>query len=331
MRIATVVRIFTALAATALPLEAAPPSGGIPLRVMTYNIHSCKGRDGKVRPDRIAQVIAQYHPDVVALQEVRVGRVSARTVDRTSAEGPVSVGPAVGEPPLPPPEVIPPRSASETASGAEPVPFTDQPGAIAAALGMRYVFYPLVRSKTEDYGIALLSRYPMRLVRAENLPTLERRKPFEKRGAVWAEIDVDGSTVQVLNTHLGLNSEERAAQVEALVGEEWLASPKFHGPFVLCGDFNSRPSQWPYKRLAKAALDAPNAVFRGKAPATWPSSKAFFRIDHVFIPKTGGAVAAEVPRTPLTRVASDHLPLIVDVLIPKKEEMRPEVGKRAER
>ena len=44
------------------------------LRVMTYNVHSCVGIDGRLSPERIARVIAQYHPDLVALQELDVGR-----------------------------------------------------------------------------------------------------------------------------------------------------------------------------------------------------------------------------------------------------------------
>lgn len=50
-------------------------------RVMTYNVHSCVGTDGKLAPERIAEVIASAGVDVVALQEVdvlqsRTGRVN---------------------------------------------------------------------------------------------------------------------------------------------------------------------------------------------------------------------------------------------------------------
>jgi len=40
------------------------------LRVATYNVHKCRGLDGRVRPARIAEVIREIGPDVVALQEV---------------------------------------------------------------------------------------------------------------------------------------------------------------------------------------------------------------------------------------------------------------------
>jgi endonuclease/exonuclease/phosphatase family metal-dependent hydrolase len=55
------------------------------LRVMTYNVHSCVGIDGKLSPHRIARVIARYQPDVVALQEVDIGRLRTGQVDQAQA------------------------------------------------------------------------------------------------------------------------------------------------------------------------------------------------------------------------------------------------------
>ena len=40
------------------------------LRVATYNIHRCRGLDGRTNPARIADVIRSIDADVVALQEV---------------------------------------------------------------------------------------------------------------------------------------------------------------------------------------------------------------------------------------------------------------------
>lgn len=58
------------------------PAGAEPVRVrvLTYNIHHGEGTDGKVDLDRIAKVIREARPDVVALQEcdrrtVRSGRI----------------------------------------------------------------------------------------------------------------------------------------------------------------------------------------------------------------------------------------------------------------
>src|SRR5205085_6985837 len=40
------------------------------VRLLTYNIHSCIGSDGKYRPERVRDVILAAQPDIVALQEV---------------------------------------------------------------------------------------------------------------------------------------------------------------------------------------------------------------------------------------------------------------------
>jgi len=40
------------------------------LRIATYNVHRCRGLDGRTRPERIARVLRVIDADVVALQEV---------------------------------------------------------------------------------------------------------------------------------------------------------------------------------------------------------------------------------------------------------------------
>jgi endonuclease/exonuclease/phosphatase family metal-dependent hydrolase len=40
------------------------------LRIATYNIHRCRGLDGRTRPSRIAAVLASIDADIIALQEV---------------------------------------------------------------------------------------------------------------------------------------------------------------------------------------------------------------------------------------------------------------------
>ena len=47
-----------------------PARDAADLRVVTYNIHRCRGMDRRVRPERIAALLATIDPDVVALQEV---------------------------------------------------------------------------------------------------------------------------------------------------------------------------------------------------------------------------------------------------------------------
>ena len=53
--------------------------------MLTYNVHSCRGRGGLPDPARIADVIASAEPDVIALQELDVGRMRTGGVDQAHA------------------------------------------------------------------------------------------------------------------------------------------------------------------------------------------------------------------------------------------------------
>ncbi len=46
------------------------PQPPIPIRIVTYNVHKCRGLDRRVRPERIVAVLREVHADIIALQEV---------------------------------------------------------------------------------------------------------------------------------------------------------------------------------------------------------------------------------------------------------------------
>jgi endonuclease/exonuclease/phosphatase family metal-dependent hydrolase len=54
-------------------------------RVMTYNVHPCIGADGHLSPYQIAEVISRCRPDIVALQELDVGRVRTGNLHQAEA------------------------------------------------------------------------------------------------------------------------------------------------------------------------------------------------------------------------------------------------------
>jgi endonuclease/exonuclease/phosphatase family metal-dependent hydrolase len=239
---------------------------------LTYNVHRCLGCDGVLAPERIAQVIARYEPDVVALQELDVGH--ARTGH------------------------------------------ADQPELLARYLDMHYYFHPAIEAADERYGDAILSRYPMHLVRAGHLPTLGHWPGHERRGALWVALSCPGGALQLLNTHLGLGHRERLAQVEALLGPEWLAHPDCTRPLILCGDFNAWPASRVYRQLRQVLHEAQDQDGFRRPRGTYPSRCPFLRIDYVFHSPDVTVRRVQVPRTRLTRMASDHLPLVVEVSLP---------------
>jgi len=55
------------------------------ISIITYNVHRCLGVDGMLSPERIAGVIASREPDIVALQEIDVGRARTGGIDQAHA------------------------------------------------------------------------------------------------------------------------------------------------------------------------------------------------------------------------------------------------------
>jgi endonuclease/exonuclease/phosphatase family metal-dependent hydrolase len=189
----------------------------------------------------------------------------------------------------------------------------DQPAEIAALLGMRHLFFPAIERANEHYGDAILTPHVLEPIRVGPLPTLPDRPRLERRGALWAAVRWQEVTVQVLNTHLGLNRRERLSQIESLLGPDWLGDPRCQSPRIFCGDFNAWPGTRAYA-LLRGSLQDPLAgraalTRRATFPARWP----LVQLDHVFLSNDFVVHRVEVPRTPLTRVASDHLPVVVEV------------------
>jgi len=249
--------------------EVAPEWTRDQLRLMTYNVHGCAGMDGRVSPRRVARVIAAQATDLVALQELDLGRR---------------------------------RSRAE-----------DQAAMIARHLGMHVVFCPTVTRGTEHYGHALLSRWPIEIVKRAMLPHDPRGWWKEPRAALWARVLVNGTAVHVVTTHLGLGRFERVLQMRMLLSDEWLGRIPETEPILLCGDFNLTPGSPPY-RLAAARLRDVQAARAGHRPlSTFSSLRPFIRLDHIFLSKRFEVQHVFVPRNELTRVASDHLPLVADL------------------
>jgi endonuclease/exonuclease/phosphatase family metal-dependent hydrolase len=185
----------------------------------------------------------------------------------------------------------------------------DQAREIANRLKMDFHFHPSLKVEEGEYGNAVLTRFPSEAVRATSLPTLPGRTFLEQRGAVWVRLTVGRHPVNVITTHLGLSAGERQAQAEALLGPDWLNDARCAAPVVLSGDLNTVPLFGVHRHFAKVLTDASRSLGWGKG-RTWPSRFPLLRLDHVFISRDLDVEQVQVPRTKLTMIASDHLPLI---------------------
>jgi endonuclease/exonuclease/phosphatase family metal-dependent hydrolase len=124
--------------------------------------------------------------------------------------------------------------------------------------------------------------------------------------------------VQILNCHLSIWPFERLAQARALAGHEWLRHPDCQGPIILCGDLNTNPGSPSYRALCAHLRDAQHSVAGHRPLKTWSGKYPLTRLDHVLVTPGLDVVAVRVPRTHWDQLASDHLPLVVDIRVPDR-------------
>ncbi|HWM26277.1 MAG TPA: endonuclease/exonuclease/phosphatase family protein [Chthoniobacterales bacterium] len=189
----------------------------------------------------------------------------------------------------------------------------DQAALIADQLGWHRFFHPALRVADEHYGDAILSRYPMRLQKAQELPSVTTRICPESRAAIWVEIETPVGAVQVINTHLGLGRRERFMQAQLLVGPEWLGSATTSDPLVLLGDFNSLPSSPAFQLIARQLRDVRTLVSPTPSLKTFPTRLPLLAVDHILVNNSFGVNSVRVVRNAATKIASDHFPLVADL------------------
>ncbi|MFO1153282.1 MAG: endonuclease/exonuclease/phosphatase family protein [Rhodospirillales bacterium] len=165
--------------------------------------------------------------------------------------------------------------------------------------GYEAVAGPNIRDHRGDYGNLLLTRLPVRQVRRHDL-SMGRR---EARGAIDADVDVNGTVLRVVVTHFGLGMRERwrqAAQLRRALGD---------GPdaLVVLGDLNDwTPGSVSVRPLLRTCRQSGCA-------ATYPSRWPLFALDRILVRGLPPPRGYRTHRTELTRAASDHLPVTAEI------------------
>jgi endonuclease/exonuclease/phosphatase family metal-dependent hydrolase len=154
------------------------------------------------------------------------------------------------------------------------------------------------------FANAVLTRFPALTARTIDLAV----SGYEPRVAIDADLLIGGRILRVMATHFGLHANERRLQANRLVaalGERAGTNRVPAHAVLLVGDLN----EWRGRNGGGIrALDrclGPSAM-----PRTFPSWMPVLPLDRIYA--LGPAVLrdVEVWRSPLARVASDHLPLI---------------------
>ncbi|MDR7278242.1 endonuclease/exonuclease/phosphatase family protein [Catenuloplanes atrovinosus] len=132
------------------------------------------------------------------------------------------------------------------------------------------------------------------------------------RGAAFAECSVGRRRFTVAGTHLSLDATERASQAELLRKE----LSAVETPVVIGADVNETSGGAAWRTIADGLTDA--AVSAGAADrCTFPLLGPQARIDGLFVDPRIQVVRYDVVDTPLAKRASDHFPVIADLVLPE--------------
>jgi len=147
------------------------------------------------------------------------------------------------------------------------------------------------------YGNAMFLKY-----RPENIKRHDiSYAGCEPRGVIECTCRIKGHPVRLLSTHLGLRKKERAQQVLEL---KQLLKQEQNLPTLLAGDFN----EWrPFSKRLRGIKEEMNLI---PARPTFPAFFPLVALDRIFYRGNIEHEKIIVYRSPLYRMASDHLPLI---------------------
>lgn len=168
---------------------------------------------------------------------------------------------------------------------------------IAAEAGLRPLFAPAINFDGGRYGIGLL---------VKDEPLSIKRLPLPGREEARVMIVAEFPDYVVGCTHFSL-TEADALESARIVCEE---AARWQKPFILAGDFNSRPDS-PVIEALREHFEIPGS----DSDLTFPADEPNERIDYMMISRDSEARADSVSVVNLT-VESDHRPLRAVITIP---------------
>ncbi len=187
----------------------------------------------------------------------------------------------------------------------------DQLAVLQRLTGMQAAFGKSLDYQGGLYGIATLSRWPIRAQRVVPLQVVPVQTraggSLEPRVALVIEVTGPNGRFIVVNTHLDASREQtfRLQEVTRLL--EQLKSED-RRPMLLGGDFNAEPDSSVYSSVTAANLtDSYATCGSGGDGFTFPASSPIKRIDYLFTRNVQRCASANV----LDSNASDHRPVLI--------------------
>lgn len=234
------------------------------VRVLSYNIHHCNP------PSRAKEGLIDIQSIAKVIRDSKADLVALQEVDVHTA-----------------------RSGKDVHQARE----------LAKLTGMHAFFVKTIDHQGGDYGIAVLSKYPILDSAAYKLP-MQEGSGGEPRGLAVITVQLKGGKkLRFASTHLDLKVANKPLQAAELI--RLLDNGKT--PVILGGDFNSVPDSEVISILDKAFT----RTCTGNCGFTIPEVNPNRTIDYIMFRKPGQleVLSHQVINEPY---ASDHLPIVAE-------------------
>jgi endonuclease/exonuclease/phosphatase family metal-dependent hydrolase len=183
----------------------------------------------------------------------------------------------------------------------------DQVSALADGLALTPSFCAVRQETQGSFGMAVLSPFGVVQHREYDLTYRPTREP---RYCQRVDLSVEpGGVLHVFNCHLGLAARERVFQRNRMLSDAILLSEDLHHPVLLMGDFNDSPISVVHRSLRRHFTDAFTAAGKRWGP-TFKAGPIPLRLDRIYCSRNIRVLDCRVVNDELTRVASDHRPVI---------------------
>lgn len=181
----------------------------------------------------------------------------------------------------------------------------DEIAELAKLTSMNYVFAHNLDYQGGQYGVAILSRFP---IGAIDHRKYENKREAERRGMIRVEVEVGGKTINFVTTHLDYQYEDgRVFETQQML--EFLSAQK--APLIVVGDFNDEPTGAAYKLMRAGFQDTWVRSRAAGEGLSYPADKPAKRIDYIFT-RVSDRIRAKRAWT-VNTLASDHLPVIAEL------------------
>ena len=256
---------------------AAEDAAGITLKVISYNIAAGQGIKnnsthyvGTKNLDQLVKLMNAEKADLIGMQEVDDNRFTTR--------------------------------------------FVNEAKYISSRIGMHCFWHEASAlgpfGRLNRHGNAVMSKY--KILKSECFKYKSKGKKSdggastETRALSWALVDVNGTNVNFISTHLGFPGYARVGQAKELV--EYVK--KLKGPVIVVGDFNTTKGTKSYNVITELLDDTCLTAAANGDINTFPSKAPSKRIDFIFVSKNDFSCVKVYAGGENFKNASDHRPIL---------------------